>query len=191
MKKTVIAAFAASLIFVLAACGGTPPPEQPPVVVSGMPASVQSFMAALPEDVLVGIGVARLQTTHQSMTMSANRARVAIAQTMDSVVQGMIRDYFGANELTGDTLAFSESISVTLTHADVSGTRMAVIETMPDGTVWSVGVLDRATATQAINQAQVQARLAVPAMASFDAEARMQEAFAQRNAGVPVQTVDN
>ncbi|MCL1991804.1 MAG: hypothetical protein FWG66_02520 [Spirochaetes bacterium] len=190
MKKTVFAALSASLVLVLASCGGTPPAQQP--AVSGMmPASVQQFMASAPEDALVAIGVARFATQHQSMTMSANRARVAIAQTMDSVVQGMIRDYFGANELTGDALSFSESISVTLTHADVSGARIAVTDMMPDGTVWSVAVLDRATATQAINQAQVQARLAVPAMASFDAEARMQQAFSQLNGGVPVQTVDN
>ncbi|MCL1993920.1 MAG: hypothetical protein FWG66_13330 [Spirochaetes bacterium] len=190
MKKTIIAGLAASLVLVMVSCQAAPPPAQQPVVSGMMPAAVQQWLQNPPEDAIFAVGVAKFRTTHQSNTMSQNRARVGIAQTMDSVVQAMVRDYFGAEELTGDSLNFAESISVTLTQADVSGARIAVMDMMPDGTVWSVAVLDRAAMQTIVNHAETMARLAVPAAASFDAQARMDAAFAQRNAGQPVQTVD-
>ena len=39
--------------------------------------------------------------------------------------------------------------------------------------------LSKTSVAREINQAQAAARLAIPAMASFDAEARMNEAFEQ------------
>ncbi|MCL1993916.1 MAG: hypothetical protein FWG66_13310 [Spirochaetes bacterium] len=163
----------------------------PSAQAQGIPSSVQQLMQNMPDDALFAIGVARFAVVHQSITMSQVRARVGIAQTMDSAVRAAILDYFGADELTGAALSFAESISVTLTQADVSGARIVLTEVMPDGTVWSVAVFDRTAVANIVNHAQTQARLAVPMAASFDAQARMEAAFAQRNAGVPVQTVDN
>ena len=144
---------------------------------------VDAIMNA-PEDALMGIGTANMQTLAMSRTMSTNRARVEIAQTMNSVAQAMVRDYFAGNELSNDALAFAESISVTLTQADVSGARIVAQNATPDGTVWTVVLLDKATVTREINAAQAAARLAVPAMASFSAEDRMNAAF-DRQAALP------
>ena len=74
---------------------------------------------------------------------------------------------------------------MTLSRADVSGARVVGQDMTPDQTVWTVVWLDRAQIIREISQAQAAARLAIPAMASFNAEARMNEAFARQSNALP------
>jgi len=105
---------------------------------------------------------------------------------MNSMVDDMIRDYQASSEVDPQAaLSFQENITVTLSRADVSGARAVEIYNDIDGTVWVVVVMDKSNVVREITQAQSAARLAVPAMASFDAEARMNEAFARMNSSEP------
>ena len=180
------------LICALAGCGSSAPaqPPQPAETVQtvpdGFPEFVRQAMFNAPEDVLVGVGTANLANLSQSRTISTNRARAEISRQMNSMVMDMIRDYQASSEVDPQAaLSFQENITVTLSRADVSGARVAGQDMTPDQTVWTVVYLDRASVAREISQAQAAARLAVPAMASFDAEARMYEAFARQNAAEP------
>jgi len=84
-----------------------------------------------PEDVLVGIGTARLATTHHSMTTSESRARAQIIRAMDSMIHDMITDYTAANEVDPATaIAFQEQITRSLAQAHLSG--VCVVEQNSD-----------------------------------------------------------
>jgi hypothetical protein len=121
-----------------------------------------------------------MSTVAQSRNIAATRARAEISNTMDSIVKNMVRDYTASSEVDpGAALAFQEDITVTLSKSNVSGAAIQVEEPDNDGTWWCVMYLSKANVAREISQAQAAARLAVPAMASFDAEARMNEAFEQ------------
>ena len=190
MKKILSITFVILLIFSLASCrsnrrGGDQGPDARQIP-SSFPEFVRRAIINAPEDVLVGIGSARLASPAQSRTISTNRARAEIARQMNSIVEDMIRDYQASSEVDpAAAISFQENITVTLSRADVSGARILEQNMTQDQTVWTVVYLDRASVAREINQAQAAARLAVPAMASFDAEARMNEAFARQTSALP------
>ena len=192
MKKILSITFVILMIFSLAGCrSNRRGANQPPVgnarqVPGGFPEFVREAILNAPEDVLVGIGSARLASPAQSRTISTSRARAEISRQMNSIVEDMIRDYQASSEVDpAAAISFQENITVTLSSADVSGARVVEQDMTPDQTVWTVVYLDRASIAREITQAQAAARLAVPAMASFDAEARMNEAFARQNSAEP------
>ncbi|MDR2543153.1 MAG: hypothetical protein LBC80_06880 [Treponema sp.] len=195
MKNFVTFIFVLSLILTLSTCatgGSTTGGSSQRVAPSGFPAFVRDAYANQPDDVLMGVGSARLATISQSMTISANRARAEIARQMNNMADEMIRDFQASNEVDSRAaVSFQENINVTLTRADISGARIVAQDMTEDQTVWTVVYLDRASVVREISQAQAAARLAVPAMASFDAEARMNEAFTrQRNAEPQARSFD-
>jgi succinylglutamate desuccinylase len=99
---------------------------------------------------------------------------------MNSMVRNMVRDYTASSEVDPQAaLAFQENITVTLSQSDLKGAVIVNEEPDKDGQWWCVMHLSKANVAREIGQAQAAARLAVPAMASFDAEARMNEAFEQ------------
>ena len=150
------------------------------------PEPIRQAILNAEDEALIGIGTARLTSGAQSRVIATNRARAEIARQMNSMVDDMIRDYQASSEVDPQAaLSFQENITVTLSRADVSGARVVEIYTDTDSTVWVVVVMDRAGVVREISQAQSAARLAVPAMASFDAEARMNEAFARMNSTEP------
>ena len=180
-----------TMILVLAGCRSSASATQQ-VVPGEFPDFVRDAIVNAPEDVLVGIGTANLASLSQSRTISTNRARAEIARQMNSMVDDMIRDYQASSEVDPQAvLSFQENITVTLARADVTGARVVGQDITQDQTVWTVVWLDRASVTRHISQAQAAARLAVPAMASFDAESRMIEAFARQISAEPqVRTAD-
>ena len=175
MKKIIVILLAACLAFSFAACKTKPPKSD-----AGMPSKVASARRDAPEDVLVGIGNAKMGTLAQSRNIAATRARAEISNTMDSMVKNMVRDYTASSEVDpGAALSFQENITVTLSKSNLSGARIWYEELEKDGMCWVVMHLDKANVVREISQAQAAARLAVPAMASFDAEQRMNDAFEQ------------
>jgi hypothetical protein len=142
-----------------------------------LPDIVRNARRNAPEDVLIGIGSATLASQSQSRLMAETRARAEISRAMDSMVQEMVRDYQASSEVAPrDAIAFQENITVTLSRSRLQG---AVIndEAWINGTYYVVVYLNKADVVREINQAQAAARLAVPAMASFNAEDRMNSAF--------------
>jgi hypothetical protein len=186
--KSIVIALAA--IALLASCGTDGSGFGGSGSQSGLPDIVRNARRNAPENTLIGIGSAKLATQAQSKTIAETRARAEIARAMDSMVQGMVRDYQASNEVDPQAaISFQENITTSLTRANLQGAVIAD-EDYIDGTYYVVMYLNKANVVREISQAQAAARLAVPAMASFNAEARMNEAF-DRQAAMELQVRDN
>jgi hypothetical protein len=175
MKKIIAVVFAVCFAAAVLGCASKPPAS------GGMPSfNLANARRNAPEDVLVGIGNAKMGTVAQSRNIAATRARAEISNSLDSIVKNMVRDYTASSEVDPNAaLAFQESITVTLSKSNLSGAVIQFEEPDSSGEWWVVMYLSKANAAKEITQAQTAARLAVPTMASFDAEERMNEAFEQ------------
>jgi hypothetical protein len=189
MKKIAVSILALCMALAVIGCGTTgggsaaSSTDLTGRVPGSFPQFVKDALVNVPDDVLVGIGVAKLSSLSQSMTISTTRARADISRQMNTMIQDMIRDYQASSEVDQSaSLSFQENITVALSQSTLTGSRIVNQDQTEDGTVWTVVWLDKASAVTEINQAQAAARLAVPAMASFNAEDRMNEAFANANA---------
>ena len=174
MKKLIGLTAVLCLLFVFFSCTSKPP------VSSGMPPNVANARRSAPPDVLVGIGDAKMGTAAQSRNMAATRARAEISNTMNSLVRNMVRDYTASSEVDPKAaVSFQENITVTLSKSNLVGAVIWLEEREKDGHWWVVMHLSKENVAKEITQAEVAAKLAVPAMASFDAEKRMNDAFEQ------------
>jgi hypothetical protein len=173
MKKGVIALLAVMLLG-LSACSSTTPPK----VVGGVPEFVRQWYLNAPEDTLIGVGTAKLASVSQSKTVAETRARAEISRQMQSIVKDMVRDYQAASEVDlSAALAFQETITVALSKSTLVGSRIVDFNSDEKGAVWVYVSLGKSDVVQEINQAAAAAKLRTPALASFDAEARMNQAF--------------
>ena len=176
MKKVIVGIAALCVLLMFTGCATGPATEAQ----GGMPDWVVRARANAPEDVIVGIGTARLATTSHSMTTSESRARAQIVRAMDSMVHDMIIDYIAASEVDpGVAVAFQESITRSLAQARLSGARVVEQNADLEGAWWTVVYFNRADVAREMSQAQAAARLAVPAAIAFDALERMDNAFDQ------------
>jgi len=174
MKKIIGITAVLCLLLAFFGCKSKPP------VSTGMPPEAANARRNAPEDVLVGIGDAKMGTVAQSRNIAQTRARTEISNSMNSIVKNMVRDYTASSEVDPSAaLAFQENITVTLSKSDLRGSNVNWEGVDSDGRWWCVMYLNKTNVANEISQAQAQARLAVPAMASFDAEKRMNEAFDQ------------
>jgi len=174
MKKIIGITAVLCLILAFFGCASKPPAS------NGYPPKVANARRDAPEDVLVGIGTAKMGTKAQSMNIAQTRARADISNSMDVIVKNMVRDYTASSEVDPNAaIAFQENITVTLSKSDLSGAVIWYEEQEKDGQWWTVMYLSKANVVKEITQAQAAARLRVPAMASFDAEQRMNDAFEQ------------
>ena len=176
------------LAFVLASCGSSQPattssaaPSQAAnerKVSSALPESIRIALRNVPEDALIGIGTARAASLNLARTTATTRARAEISRQMNTMIQDMVRDYSAGSEVDPTAaLSFQENITVALSRATLTGA--SVIEEVGDQNgYWVVVMLSKTNTVNEINQAQAAAKLAVPAMASFNAEDRMNAAFA-------------
>lgn len=181
MKKISVAAAAAFLMaFLVVSCGSGPAqqPEQPQFV-DPRPEFVRVARRNAPEDVIVGIGQARMATPAQSELFAEVRARAAVARTLETMSQQMITDYqaSGGDVDPRTAMAFAETINVQLSQAQLRGARVHEDGPGADGTWWAVVWMNKADVAREIDQAAAAARLAVPAMAAFSAQDRMEAAF--------------
>jgi hypothetical protein len=89
------------------------------------------------EDSLLGIGIAKMSNMNMSRNMAENRARVAISQQLSTHVRNMIDDM--ASESEGDrstVLNFSQSVSRSLSEANLVGTKVIENYVAKDGTFY-------------------------------------------------------
>jgi hypothetical protein len=68
-------------------------------------------------------------------------------------------------------------MTVALSKSTLTGSAIVDEDQDDNGNYWVVVMLSKVNTVKEINQAQAAARLAVPAMASFNAEDRMNAAF--------------
>ena len=147
MKKAFSILLVLSLVVMVVACASKPAPAAPaPVSVQvNSPAWINDFP---PEDVLWGIGIAKMADPAMGMMTAEERGRVAIARQLNSKVQAMFTDYNLAAGSAGNqaTASMQESVSRSVTNMDVSGARPIKREQMPDGTWWYLVEMKKADA---------------------------------------------
>jgi len=145
---------------------------------SSIPLSIRDAMTDVPEDALIGIGTAKMASLNQSRTISQTRARAELSRQMDTVVRDMVRDYTAGSEVDHSAvLSFQENITVALSQARLVGATIIEEDEDAKGNYWTAVMLSKTNAVNEINQAVAAAKLKVPAMASFNAESRMNAAF--------------
>ena len=184
MKKSIIVITTLLLVIAFFGCSSAPKAVAPTLgqndrkVPGSFPDFVKNAVRNAPEDALIGIGTAKLASLSQSRTVAATRGRAEISRQLNTVVQDMVRDFQASSEVDpAAAISFQENITVALSKSNLTGSRVVEEDKDAEGNVWAVVLLDKADIANEINQAQAAARLAVPAMASFNAEARMNEAF--------------
>jgi hypothetical protein len=135
-------------------------------------------MSKVPEDALIGVGTAKMASLNQSRTISATRARADLSRQMDIIVKDMVRDYTDGSEVDPSAvLSFQESITVTLSKVGFKGAAIEGEYEDANGNYWTAVMLSKSGVVNEINQAVSAAKLRVPAMASFNAEERMEAAY--------------
>jgi hypothetical protein len=145
---------------------------------SKIPQSIVDTIKNVPEDALVGIGTANMASLNQSRTISATRARAELSRQMDSIIRDMVRDYTASSEIDHSAaLSFQENITVALSQSRLIGSNIILEDQDDKGNYWTAIMLNKNGVVTEINQAVSAAKLRVPAMASFDAEKRMNDAF--------------
>jgi len=143
-----------------------------------VPQFVKDALKKAPEDALVGIGTAKMGTLSLSRTAATTRARAEISRQMNTMIQDMVRDYTASSEVDPSAvLSFTENMTVALSKSTLTGSVPVDEDTDEAGNYWVVVYLGKSNVVQEINQAQAAAKLAAPAMASFNAEDRMNAAF--------------
>ena len=175
MKKLIGVVLVLCLVLAFVGCASEKPARG---VEGGMPDWVLKARRDAPEDVIVGIGTAKLATMNQSMTTSETRARGQIVRAMNSMVRSMVQDYTASSEVDpAAAVAFQQQIETSLARAQLSGARIEEQNADRNGQWWTVIYFNRSNVGSEISQAQAAAKLAVPAMLAFNAEARMDEQF--------------
>ena len=182
MKKIIGIAVALCLVLGFSGCassgGGSGKGERK--IGGNVPQFVKDAVKKTPEDALIGIGTARAASLSLARTTATTRARAEISRQMNSMIQDMVRDYSAGSEVDPKAaLSFQENITVTLSKSTLIGSTIIEEDQDKEGNYWVVVMLSKSNTVKEITQAQAAARLAVPAMASFDAEKRMNEMFEQ------------
>jgi len=178
MKRVLGAIAVIGAIFLVVGCASDKPATS---AQGGMPSWVLDLRRNAPEDVIVGIGTAKLATMNSSMATSETRARGQIVRAMNSMVKSMVEDYTASSEVDPSAaVAFQQQIEVSLAKAQLVGAVIKEQNSDPQtGQWWTVIYYNIANTKRDINQAQAAAKLAVPAMLAFNAENRMDEKFEQ------------
>jgi hypothetical protein len=103
------------------------------------------------EDVLYGIGSAKLSTLNQSMTIAEARARQSLAFQLSTNVQAMITDYARDAGTVNNTasLQLAEQVGRQLTQTTLTGAIPVKREQTPDGTFWVLVSLNKDEAARA------------------------------------------
>jgi len=182
MKKACFISLALLAIFVIVSCGSSPASNNK----SGLPEIVKKYSGSKrPEGVLVGIGMAKLASQNQSRTVAETRARAQISREMSSISQEMIRDFTASSEIDPSAaIGFQEQIQVTLSKNTLTGAYVQD-EDLVDGTYYVVVFMPADQAKKQISQASAAAKLGIPAMASYNAEDRMNAAFDRQSGKDP------
>jgi hypothetical protein len=157
----------------------------------GVPEFVKNAVKNSPENALIGIGTAKMATISQSRTIAATRGRAELSRQMNTMVRDMVRDFTQGSEVDPSaTIAFQENFTRALSESTLEGSSVVEEDMDESGAYWCVVILGKSDTVREINQTAAAAKLKVPAMASFDAERRMDEAF-EKAAKEEIQIADS
>ncbi len=140
MKKILLLGIAVVIAIGLVACGGTGTTESGGEMqkedTSNLPDWVMNM--EMSEDVMYGIGYAKMSNLNTSRTTALARARTDISFQIKSTIQAMMTDYqqeAGVDDNT-QTINFVESVSKQLTDNVLSGLTPDKMAVMDDNGVW-------------------------------------------------------
>jgi hypothetical protein len=212
MKKFFVLSVAALIALSMAGCGtkpvpvvvvgGTAPAAAAPdpsgkmsAGLSGVPQFVNDAYLNASEDVLIGVGTYKIGNDMSKMgtgkTFAETRARADLARQLSSIVRNMVNDYSATSELDPSAaVSFQESITQTLSKAELKGARTVQLERDDNGVLWAVMEFSKSAAVTEVNQATNAAKLAFPAAAAFNALERMDTAFSKEAGGGPIPVGD-
>jgi hypothetical protein len=133
------------------------------------------------DDVIYGVGVAKMSNLNQSMTMAQNRARVSIAQQIDAQVRNMIDDYTAGIEggKPADAEGFQRSVSRTLTEAKLSGTKVIQQAQGTDGTFYCLMAINKTDVKQQTEEVINAEKIKYAEFQNWNAQRDMDAAFAK------------
>jgi hypothetical protein len=183
MKKTtiVLAAFCAAVLVLGCASkkGEAPLPAAGPV--DYLPDFVMNPPAG--DDVIYGVGVAKMSNLNQAMIMAQNRARVSIAQQINAQVRNMIDDYTAGIEggNPADSEGFQRSVSRTLTEATLFGTQIKQQAQGTDGTFYCLMAIGKEDAKKQVEDAINKEKLDYAEYQNWNAQRDMDAAFAKQS----------
>jgi hypothetical protein len=202
MKRFFVLGVTAGLLLSLAGCGSVPSVGSGSSGASGGSGTLSKGLGGVPdfvndaylnasEDVLIGIGTYKIGNDMSKMgmgkTMAETRARADIARQLSAVVRDMVTDYTAASEVDPSAaVSFQETITQTLSKAELKGARTVKMDRDNNGLLWVVMEYGKSAAIAEVKQAVDAAKLAVPAAIAFDAANRMDAAFTKEAAGGPV-----
>jgi hypothetical protein len=107
-----------------------------------VPQFVKDAHKNAPEDALVGVGIAKMQTLGMSKTIAATRARAEISRQLSTIIKDMIRDYFRASEADPSAVeSFQENITVALSQSRLQRARVIGEDIDTSGNYWVVIML--------------------------------------------------
>jgi hypothetical protein len=147
------------------------------------------------EDVLIGIGTYKVGNDTSKIgtgkTFAETRARADLSRQLTTIVKDMANDYTATSELDPSAaVSFQETITQTLSKAELKGARTVKMDTDDNGLLWVVMEYSKSAASAEVNQAANAAKLAVPAAAAFNALQRMETAFSKEAGGGPIPVGD-
>ena len=210
MKRFFVLSVAALVALSMAGCATQPVPvvvvggDVPPAAaqsgsmsagLSGVPQFVNDAYLNASEDVLIGVGTYKIGNDMSRMgtgkTYAETRARADLARQLTSIVKNMVNDYSATSEIDPDSVvSFQETITQTLSKAELRGARTVQMQRDDNGVLWVVMEYSKSAASTEVNQAASAAKLAVPKAATFNALERMEAAFSKEAGGGPVPVGD-
>jgi hypothetical protein len=92
------------------------------------------------EDVIYGVGSAKMSTLDTSRRVALSRAREDIAFQMNAAIQAMISDYAQEAGVDGSNqvVSFVERVSRQVTETTLTNTRNEEVAQGPDGTIYAL-----------------------------------------------------
>lgn len=161
---------------------GSMPQTKVPVkewrVSGNAPQFVKDALKKVPEDALVGVGSAKLANMSMSRTVAKTRAEYGIINLINPMMKNIVDDYTANSQIDQRiALSFYEKFISYLSNPQFTGLKIIAEDMDSDSRYWVVAIMNKADYIKEINQAQAAAKLAVPAMAAFMAESRINAVF--------------
>jgi hypothetical protein len=169
MRKIIKVIIVMSAMFAFLSCSTT---NRNMTIPANFPGPVKKALRNVPNDVLIGIGVAKFPMLNMSLNVSAARARAELSRQLNSIVHEIVL-------VNNDAEAsFKETVIVTISQSTIVGSKIIVQHQARDGSMWTVVSLDKANVVNEIDQANSLARRTTSSTIPFNATDRIDAAFA-------------
>jgi hypothetical protein len=149
-------------------------------VADNVPDAIKKAVMEAPGDVIIGIGAAKQATLPMSLTAAEQRARLDITKQINSVTEKMVINYTDSSGIgSDDKVLFTETITRTISKANLDGSTVIGRGTDDDGYAWCAVSIPKEKVADQIYHARNESIVTVPAMGSFKTEDYFEEAFTE------------